>query len=66
MLKIWKNYVKELYDRPNLPESLDVEPEEEVDTEEEDPYILQNEVEKAIKEMRNRKATGDDDVLEMC
>ena len=25
-------------------------------------YILQSEVEKAIKEMRNRKATGDDDV----
>ena len=25
-------------------------------------YILQGEVEKAIKEMRNRKATGDDDV----
>ena len=26
------------------------------------PYILQSEVEKAIKEMRNKKATGDDDV----
>jgi len=25
-------------------------------------YILQGKVEKAIKEMRNRKATGDDDV----
>ena len=26
------------------------------------PYILQSEVEKAIKEMRNKKATVDDDV----
>jgi len=26
------------------------------------PYILQSEVEKAIKGMRNKKATGDDDV----
>jgi hypothetical protein len=33
-----------------------------VDTDEKGPYILQSEVEKAVKEMRNRKATGDDDV----
>ena len=58
VLKIWENYVTELYDRP---ETLEVEPEEEVDTDEKGPYILQNEVEKSIKEMRNRKATGDDD-----
>ena len=31
VLKIWENYVKELYDRPNRPETLEVEPEEEVD-----------------------------------
>ena len=62
MLKIWENYVTELYDRPNRPETLQVEPEEEVDKEEKGPYILQSEVEKAIKEMRNRNATGDDDV----
>ena len=54
------------YDRPNRPETLEVEPEDEVDTDEKGPYILQSEVEKAIKEMRNKKATGDDDVLEMC
>jgi len=58
VLKILENYVTELYDRP---ETLEVEPEEEVDTDEKGPYILQNEVEKSIKEMRNRKATGDDD-----
>ena len=42
--------------------TLEVEPEEEVDTGEKGPHILQSEVEKAIKEMRNRKATGDDDI----
>ena len=51
-----------LYDRRNGPETLDVESEEEVDTDEKGPYIVQSEVEKAIKEMRNMKATGDDDV----
>jgi len=39
-----------------------VEPEEDVDTDEKGPYILQCEVEKAIKKLRNKKATGDDDV----
>jgi hypothetical protein len=34
----------------------------EVHTDEKGPYILQSEVEKAIKGMRNKKATGDDDV----
>jgi len=64
VLKIWENYITELHDRPNRPENLEVEPEEEVDAHEKGPYILQSEVEKAIKEMRNKKATGDDDVLE--
>jgi len=34
----------------------------EVVTDEKGPYILQSEVEKAIKEMRNTKATRDDDI----
>jgi hypothetical protein len=49
VLKIWENYITELHDRPNQPETLEVEPEEEVDADEECPYILQSEVEKAIK-----------------
>ena len=47
VLKIWENYVTELYDRPNRPETLEIEPEEEVDTDEKGPYILQSEVEKS-------------------
>ena len=62
VLKIWDNYITELYDRPNRPETLEVKPEEEVDTDKKGPYILQSEVEKDINEMRNKKATGDDDV----
>ena len=54
VLKIWENYITELHDRPNRPETLEVETEEEVDTDEKGPRILQSEVEKAIKEMRNR------------
>jgi hypothetical protein len=40
----------------------EVEPEKEVHGEKKDYYILQNEMEKAIKEVRNKKATGDDNV----
>ena len=69
VLKIWEIYTKELYDQPNRPETLDVECEEEVDTDEKGPYILQSEMEKAIKEMRNKKVAGDDyvpgDVLKL-
>jgi hypothetical protein len=68
VLKIWENYITELYGRPNRPETLDVEPEEEEDTDEKGPYILQSEVEKGVKKMRNKKATGDDmsgDVLRL-
>ena len=59
---IYIYYYTELYDRPNRPETLEVEPEEEVDTDEKGPYVLQSKVEKAIKEMKKKKATGDDDV----
>jgi len=62
VLKIWENYITELYYRPNRPETPEVEPVEEVDTGEKGPYILQSEVGKAVKEMRNKKAVGDDDV----
>ena len=62
MLKIWENYITELYDRPNRTETLEVEPEEEVETDEKGPHIIQREVGKATKEMRNRKATGDDNI----
>ena len=42
VLKIWENYITELYDRPNRLETLEVEPGEELDTDEKGPYILQS------------------------
>jgi hypothetical protein len=41
VLKTWENYIAELYNGPNRRETLEVEPEEEVDTDEKGPYILQ-------------------------
>jgi len=40
VLKILENYITELHDRPNRPETLEVVPEEEVDADEKVPYIL--------------------------
>ena len=40
VLKLWENYVTELYDQTNRSETLEVEPEEEVDTDEKGPYIF--------------------------
>ena len=62
VLTIWEYYITELHDQPNRPETLEVEPEVEIDADEKVPYILQSELEKAIKEMINKKATGDDNL----
>jgi hypothetical protein len=59
-----ENYFTEFYNRHNRPGNLEVKPEEEVDADEKGPCILQSEVEEAIKEMRDKKATGDDEVPE--
>jgi hypothetical protein len=58
VLKIFENYITVLYNQPNRRENLKVKPEEEVRTD----YFMQREVENAIKEMRDKKATGYDDV----
>jgi hypothetical protein len=49
VLKIWENYIVELHDLPNRTETLEVEPEKEVDADEKGQYILQSEVENTIK-----------------
>jgi hypothetical protein len=61
VLKIWEISVEELYDQANRPENLNVELEE-ADEDHKGPHILCSEVEKANKEIRDKKATGDDDV----
>jgi hypothetical protein len=62
VLQIWENYITGPYDQANRPEHLEVEPEAEEYEDKKGPYILQSEMAKAIKEMRDKKATGDDDV----
>jgi len=61
VLKIWENCITELYNQPNQPEKLEVKPKQEVDADEKGLYILYSEVEKAVKETRDKNATGDDD-----
>jgi hypothetical protein len=46
----------------NRPENLEVEPEKEVDADEKGPYSLQSEVKKTIKEIRDKRDTGNYDV----
>ena len=48
-MKMWENNIAQLHDPANRQEILKVETEEEVDADEQDPYILQIELEKAIK-----------------
>jgi hypothetical protein len=62
VLEVWEIYVEELSNPDNQPENLNVEPEEEIDEDHKGPHILRSEVEKAIKVIREKKATGDDDV----
>ena len=64
-LKTWENYITRLYNQTNRPENLHTVLEEEVGAEEKISYILQNEVEKAIKDMSDRKGTEYGDVLWM-
>jgi hypothetical protein len=54
-MKIWENNITQLYDPANRQEILEVETEEEADADEKHPYILQTELEKAIKEMKDEK-----------
>jgi len=42
VLKIWENYITELYNQPNRWENLEVIPEKEVDTDKKGPCIFAN------------------------
>ncbi|XP_075237042.1 uncharacterized protein LOC142333606 [Lycorma delicatula] len=58
---LWKQYVERFFKVDKRPEILGIGDESEVCEEEKGCYILEGEVEKALKEM-NRKACGDDEV----
>jgi len=40
-LKIWENYITELYNQPNWSENWEVKPQEEGDTDKKGPFIFQ-------------------------
>ena len=45
-----------------IEKNQEVKPEGDINVDKKGSYILQSEVEKAVKEMRDKEATGDDDV----
>ena len=61
-LTISENYMTELYDWANRPVNLEIGTKQERDEDEKGHYILHGEMEKAIKEIKDKTATGDDDV----
>ena len=61
-LRIWEKYIQDLYDSENRPRDIEIEVEDELDEDDKGPTILKSEVVKAIKDMRRKKATGDDNI----
>ena len=55
-------HIEELYDKENKPSDLEIEEEEEVEGDELGPELLDSEIETALKELKNGKAPGPDDI----
>ena len=64
MKERWKEYVEMLYDKDGKPmeEELGVENEMDVEVDSLGPELLAIEIEAAIKEMKNGKAVGIDEI----
>ena len=62
ILNTWHKYVQELYETRKRSTTLDIESETDISEEEKGFPILMEEVELAIKEMKNGKATGVDGI----
>jgi hypothetical protein len=58
VLKIWEDYITELYDRANRTKYLEIEPEEKVDAAEKCPRIFSQRSGKSQEEM-NKKPSAD-------
>jgi hypothetical protein len=61
-LGIWEKYIQDLYDSENRPKDIAIEVEDELDEDDKEPIILKSEIVKAIKDMRRKKTTGDDNI----
>jgi hypothetical protein len=66
VLKIWENYITELYDRPNQPETLEVKPEEEGDIEDKGPIFCKVKWQKPSMKCGIRRLQEMMMYLEMC
>ena len=62
ILNTWQKYVEELYETRKWPTILDIENETDISEDEKGFPILMEEVELAIKEMKNGKVTGVDGI----
>ena len=51
-----------MFDSENRPKDIVIEVEEELCDDDKGPTILKSEVVKAVKDMRRKKATGDDNI----
>jgi len=63
VLKKWENYITEIYKWPTQPENIKIKPEEEVSADKKGTHVLQSGLEKAKKEVRDKKAAEDDYIL---
>ena len=62
VMQIWKNYIEELYTTNTKKNGKIIEEEILVDNDEKGPMILRSKVDWAIRNMKNKKATGIDDI----
>ena len=61
-LGIWKKYIQDWHDSENRPKDIAIEAEDKLDEDDKGPIILKSEVIKAIKNMRRKKALGDNNI----
>lgn len=57
----WEKFIKSLHGEEDAYEAIEIEDEYKIAEEDKGHYILESEIELAIREMKNRKANGIDD-----
>lgn len=60
--KRWIEYIEELYDKEDKPDNIEIEREDEVDDDAIGPDLLDSEIEMSIRELKNGKTPGPDEI----